>query len=73
MTSNLLSCRVVQLPKNMGLCSSKGPIEHSAKQKIMYALQREIKNNLNTFIISSKKKLTFSTVFTKDECEMIYK
>lgn len=69
----ILCCRVIQLPKSMGLGSSKGPIGNSAKQKIMFALQREINKHLNTFLNSSQKKLTFSAEFTKDERKMIHK
>jgi len=56
----------------MGLGNSKEPVGNSAKQKIMFALQREVNKHLNTFLNSTKKKLTFSAEFTKDERKLIH-
>lgn len=44
-----------------------------AKKKMLFALQKEITIHIKSFIKSKKKKLTFSTDFTKDERELIHK
>lgn len=56
----------------MGLGNKKTPVGPSAKQKIMFALQREIKIHIMKFIDSPKKRLTFSTEFTKEERKLIH-
>lgn len=57
----------------MGLGNVKHPVGDSAKQKIMFALQREVKKHINAFLNSPKKRLTFSTEFTKEERAVIHK
>lgn len=56
----------------MGLGNKNTPIGSSARQKIMFAFQREIKKHLKEFMSSLKKKLTFSTEFTKEERKVIH-
>ncbi|XP_050537362.1 NF-kappa-B-repressing factor [Daktulosphaira vitifoliae] len=62
---------VIQLPKHLGL-GHKSNIGESAKQKIMFALQREVKKHLIEFKKSSKLRLSFSTEFTLDERKAIH-
>jgi len=63
--------RVVQLPKYKGLGNKE--IGQIAKQKMLFALQKEVNIHIKKFINSKMKKLTFSTEFTKDERELIHK
>lgn len=56
----------------MGLGNKNTPIGSSARQKIMFAFQREIKKHVKDFMNSLKKKLTFSTEFTKEERKLIH-
>lgn len=56
----------------MGLGNKNTVIGSSAKQKLMFAFQREIKKHLKEFMNSQKKKLTFSTEFTKEERRLIH-
>jgi len=63
--------RVVQLPKYMGLGNKQ--VGKIAKQKMLFAIEKEVNIHIKKFIKSKMKKLTFSTEFTKDERELIHK
>lgn len=56
----------------MGLGNKTQPVGDSAKQKMMFALQREVSKHLRAFKNGSKKRLTFSTEFTKEERKIIH-
>ncbi|XP_025419544.1 NF-kappa-B-repressing factor-like [Sipha flava] len=60
---------IVQLPKNLGLGGSK-PFANNLKRKI--AFQKEIRIYVTKFLESSKRKLAFSTEFSKEERTMIH-
>lgn len=63
--------RVVQLPKTLGFGNDSEISTNNTKEKLS-ALRNEVNKHLIEFANGPKKRLTFSTDFTKDERKLIH-